>query len=228
MKVSAVMPARGRTELAAKAVECFLNQTYPDKELLILDDAEDPAFPAIPRPEDLIECTRCYGPRQTIAEKRNWLCAQVPDGNLIMHWDSDDYSSPDRMAHQVEMFRSSGKAVVGYHNLLFFNDETRQGYKYWSHTNFYAVGTSLAFSPAWWKKNPFPLTRRYGGSDVPLLVGEDNAFVSVARKHRELSTVDGEGRLVARIHSENTSSKNLDGCSFRAVKIDRFPAEFFR
>jgi hypothetical protein len=237
MKVSAIMPARGRAELAAKTVECFFNQSYPDKELLIYDDDDCPAFRTGVKsptyPDDRIwhfwhSCVSAKKEALSIAAKRNWLCARVPEENLIMHWDSDDWYSRDRMEHQVEMFRSSGKAVVGYHNLLFFDEDKKQGWKYWSHPNFFAVGTSLAFSPSWWKNNPFPLTRIVGTSTVPLLVGEDNVFVSAARRQRELFTVDGENHIVARIHSENTCKKDLNGCSFRAVPNAKFPKEFFQ
>lgn len=39
------MPARGRPAMAVAAVECWRRQTWQNTELLVLDDAECPAFP---------------------------------------------------------------------------------------------------------------------------------------------------------------------------------------
>jgi glycosyltransferase involved in cell wall biosynthesis len=44
--ISAIMPARGRPEMTAAAVDCWKSQIWPNSELLILDDADCPAFPA--------------------------------------------------------------------------------------------------------------------------------------------------------------------------------------
>ena len=48
MLISAIMPTRGRQAYAIDAVSCFRCQTYPDKELIILDDADNPSFAVIP------------------------------------------------------------------------------------------------------------------------------------------------------------------------------------
>src|SRR5688572_15862161 len=41
----AVMPTRGRVAFAKHALESFHSQTYPNKQLIILDDADDRSFP---------------------------------------------------------------------------------------------------------------------------------------------------------------------------------------
>jgi hypothetical protein len=44
--VSAIMPTRARPQFAREAVDLFLAQTWPNKELVILDDEEHPSFPS--------------------------------------------------------------------------------------------------------------------------------------------------------------------------------------
>ena len=41
--------------------------------------------------------------------------------DLIAHWDSDDWSHPRRLEEQVALLEGSGKACVGYRELLFWD-----------------------------------------------------------------------------------------------------------
>src|SRR5438128_1089434 len=115
MRVSCIMPTRGRREWAAQAVQCFLSQTWPDKELLILDDTDDASFPhaaGIPFPF----FSNHAGPpimyfrrseRWSIGRKRNEL-ARIASGEAICHFDDDDWAAPDRIATQVRLLEESG------------------------------------------------------------------------------------------------------------------------
>lgn len=235
MKVSAIMPTRGRQRLAAIAVISFLSQTYDNKELLILDDAEDPSFDGFRlgySPSQKIEYISYDGERQTIAAKRNWLCDHAR-GDIIMHFDSDDWSSPDRMADQVARLTESGKALTGYNSMLFLNAYDDTAWKYHGHSQYYALGTSLAYRREWWASNPFPLTRRVDQhTETALIVGEDNAMVNAAKRAGQIITVDADKRMVARIHDGNTCKKDckvdLNGYSFKPVDMSELPKDFWK
>src|SRR6185503_427098 len=128
MLVSAVMPTRGRVALARLAVDCFLSQTYSDKELVILDDYDEPSFPdGITHP--LVRYFRTENIRYQIPIKRNRVNA-LANGAVIFHLDSDDWSAPDRMALQVSRLEMTGKAMTGFHTLLFHEEQTGQAWKY--------------------------------------------------------------------------------------------------
>ena len=45
MLISAIMPTRSRPPLSQVALDCFLAQTYEPRELVIIDDEDDPSFP---------------------------------------------------------------------------------------------------------------------------------------------------------------------------------------
>ncbi|HXA86000.1 MAG TPA: glycosyltransferase, partial [Candidatus Dormibacteraeota bacterium] len=97
--VSCIMPTADRRRFAPLAIQNFLQQDYPNRELVILDDGQDSIAdlaPADPRVK-YIRTTQ----RQTVGAKRN-QCVQASQGNLIMHWDDDDWVAPYRIRYQVE------------------------------------------------------------------------------------------------------------------------------
>lgn len=97
-KVTAIMPTYQRPEYVTHAVALFQQQRYNNKELLILDDS--------PKAMNV----KAFGPnvryvwyseRASMAQKHN-DALKMAQGDLLMHWDDDDWSSPLRMTRQVE------------------------------------------------------------------------------------------------------------------------------
>lgn len=199
IRVSAVMITRGRQALARQAVDCFLSQTYPHKELVILDDHADRSFPngsgELPAHAPVLYFMHSS---RVIAEKRN-VANALAFGDVLMHWDSDDFSSPDRMAHQVHMLGDYGKSVVGYHSMLFAH-ENGSVYKYIGPPD-YAIGTSLAYLKSWWVDHRFSEDR----SNT-----EDNRMVRQAQLEKQIVSVDAGHRMVARIHLNSSTQHRLD------------------
>lgn len=218
--VAAMLITRGRQQWAAQALACFQAQTYEPKALLVLDDADDPSFPTPPDYPNVR-----YGlleKRLTIPEKRN-MAAEMIKSEVICHWDSDDWNAPTRIADQVKLLSESGKAVCGFHSLLFFDEASRRAFKYIGDHK-YAVGTSLMYLTSWQQDHPFR-----PGSGTPTW-GEDNEFVDDARKRDQLIAVDGGALAVARIHNENTCIKKIGGetVSYRPVPLEALPQGFIR
>src|SRR5260370_34990185 len=140
--VTAIMPTRGRSEMAAAALECWRWQTLPNVELVIVDDDDCPSFP------DGIEGERiqyCSLPRRLpIGRKRNCACS-VAAGEYIAHWDSDDWSAPGRLAHQLATARAIEREVIGFRSMK-ATDGTSWG-KY-SGYRLTALGTSVFYRRA--------------------------------------------------------------------------------
>jgi glycosyltransferase involved in cell wall biosynthesis len=218
--VSAIMPTRGRKEWAAQALKCFLDQTYPEKELIILDDMDDRSFDE--KIGFMWPDVRYFvfpGSRFNIPYKRN-RCCEVAHGETIMHWDSDDWSAPDRMANQVSTLEESGRQVTGFHSMLFYEEHSGRCFKYLNDES-YALGTSLTYLKSFWQSHPFNET---------LKDGEDNQFVKEAMRATQLVSVDAGQLMVARIHPNNTSPKDLGGTQTSYVPVPRetLPEGFFR
>ncbi len=91
--ISSIMPTKGRVEFAARAYQSWLDQTtaYVRRELVILDDEEDPSFPDQWSFPESVKYSRVEG-ALNIPQKRN-LCCEIAQGDIIMHLDSDDWSA---------------------------------------------------------------------------------------------------------------------------------------
>lgn len=190
MLVSAIMPTRGRPQFAARAVECFLSQDWPEKELVIVDDGDCRSFEDDTLPDGEY---RLMARRLTVGAKRNIACSRA-NGDVIMHWDDDDWSAPGRMRDQVERLLSTNCGLTGYHSMLFEDAQTGRRWQFRASSPHYALGTSFCYTREFWQAHPFP--------DVN--VSEDNAIV-----HRVsgIVSVDAGELMIATIHNGNTSDK---------------------
>ncbi len=200
MLVSCVMPTRGRSELAKLAVECFLAQDYPEKELIILDDADDPSFPEDFGANSPFLYNRT-SERMAIPEKRNRI-NEMAGGQLIAHWDSDDWSDPTRLSHQVALL--GDKAVTGFNTLLFYEPSTQKVARYIGQRE-YACGTSMLYRKSFWAAHPFRRQKHPRNLDY----GSDNVFGNDARDAKQIVCVDGGSLMVARVHGDQTSPTRM-------------------
>lgn len=89
--ISCIMPTAGRPQYVAQAVQYFLAQDYPAKELVIVyNNPSD--LPAMPLPANM---RPVQVNTQVIGAKRNEACRHA-QGGIIAHWDDDDIYSPGR------------------------------------------------------------------------------------------------------------------------------------
>lgn len=195
---TAICLTRDRRQWLPRAIEYFLSQTYEPKEMLILNDGVDVAD-LIPN-DDRIRLHACE--KMTIGLKRNRAC-QLARGEVICHFDDDDYFAPTRIEDQVQRLLESGKSVTGYHSVVFEGlFEGQQGrYRYNGIENCTAVGTSLCYRKDWWAAHPFP----------DKMIGEDGDFAMAAAQAKQLISVDGAELIIASSHPGNTSRRHVQG-----------------
>ncbi len=198
--VSCIIPTKGRPQFVQRAIDCFLSQDWPDKELLILDDL---AQRSCPTPPSIPGVTYWQVMGQTIGAKRNLLCSRAR-GHIIAHLDDDDWSAPGRLTDQVTRLVETGASVTGYNVVEFRRTDGLRWIFDASKRPHYAVGTSLVYLRSWWAAHPFPDVNK----------GEDNAFVFGAR---DLVAADARGLMWASIHSGNTCARALSGSQWRKI-----------
>lgn len=88
-----------RIPLARAAIRSFQQQTYENKELVILNTGE----PLLSPDNQLPGVTECYLPPElTLGELRN-NGLNAAAGDYIAQWDDDDFSRNDRIERQVEL-----------------------------------------------------------------------------------------------------------------------------
>ncbi len=138
-----------------------------------------------------------------IGQSRN-AGAEAARGEIVCHFDDDDFSAPGRLADQLRRLDESGKAVAGYHSMRFTD-----GRSWWQYrgASCYALGTSLCYRRDWWQRNRFE----------PVQVGEDNGFVYRARRADQLVSADAGDLMWATIHAGNTSPRQTKSDSWRLI-----------
>jgi UDP:flavonoid glycosyltransferase YjiC (YdhE family)/glycosyltransferase involved in cell wall biosynthesis len=102
-RISCLMVTGNRTALARRAVRCFQQQTYPHRELVIVDDGADDGLArwigeaADPR----IVYRRLPEGGRPLGALRN-LAVAAATGDYLAQWDDDDLSAPDRLEVQLD------------------------------------------------------------------------------------------------------------------------------
>lgn len=216
--VSCILPTGYGHDLVKLAIASFMNQVYfGPLELVIVDNNDVPLLDENDElPENFVYVR---SKRMGVGALRN-LGTQHATGEVCITWDEDDWSHPERVMNQVDRFIDTGKAVTGFHNLLYYDMATGATHKYFYSPGRphepYTIGTSQAYLRDWWEKHPFV--------DTGI---EDRPFNDAALHAGQLDSVDGEQLLVARVHPRNVCPKQLGHKQFPAVERSAFPQEFF-
>jgi glycosyltransferase involved in cell wall biosynthesis len=205
--VSCIMPTADRRGFVPRAIAQFLAQDYPDRELLIVDDGTDRIEDLVPE-DPRVRYIRLEQ-RLVLGAKRNLACEQAR-GELIVHWDDDDWSAPWRLRYQVEQLTAAGADVGGLDRVLFHDPATGEAWQYeYPRTGApWVYGATLIYTRAFWHRNPFPLMN----------VGEDSRFVWASVPKRILAH-DDDRFFVATVHPANTSRKDTRGYRWRRIPI---------
>lgn len=195
---------RNRRDWLPQAIACFQAQTYERRELLIVADGDD-VSDLVPSADSRVRLV-CAGGRMAIGAKRNFGCG-LAAGDLIAHWDDDDYSAPGRLDDQVLRLEGSARMVTGYSTMRFTDGARWWEYRPTTDPRLFALGTSLLYRKGWWMAHPF--------HDVQ--VGEDSGFVAVAAAAGELVTAPAGELMHATIHAGNTSKRVLCGTNWKEI-----------
>lgn len=107
--ISCLMVTRDRPALARRAIACFIAQSWPNRELVIVDDGPDDSLAAHVR--DLgradIRMLRLPDEGRTLGELRN-VAVDHAAGAYVCQWDDDDLSDPQRLEYQFRVLSKTG------------------------------------------------------------------------------------------------------------------------
>ena len=214
--VSCILPTHNRAHLIQIAIDSYLSQDYLHKELVIVDSGSDDTEARIPKqPSIRYFKTSPAGSEPQAGTMRNRCCEKVW-GELICHFDSDDWSAPSRITDQVEALQDG--ILIGYCDMLFYDVRDAQTY-YWSiSTQRFALGTSFLYRKDWWQQHPF--------EDLP--IGEDFKFFYEALRLAggRVQTPSVKQMMVALVHEGQTSPKNITSSSYQKVAASHLPEAF--
>lgn len=204
--VTCIMPTANREKYLPYAIRYFLQQDYPLKELVIIDDGKKEMRGLVP----LHPAIRYFytPPLGTIGLKRNYAIAQAK-GEIIMHWDDDDWHASDWISRQVGFLQQTGADISGIRHVHYYSplqqtfwqgdaeNRNKPGTRVWLN------GATIAYRKAYWEKHPFK----------DLQQGEDDEFIQQpgARVYAH-AYIDG---FVAILHPDNTTVKAFEDLRFK-------------
>ncbi|GCF11414.1 glycosyltransferase family 2 protein [Dictyobacter arantiisoli] len=124
--VSCIMPTRNRRHFVEQALRYFEQQDYPNKELIIVDDGDDLVVDLVSQRPNV----RYFAPQyiHSVGAKRNFAC-EVARGEIICHWDDDDWYSASRLSYQVAPFLTRNADITGLHLHSVFDLQHMQGWR---------------------------------------------------------------------------------------------------
>jgi glycosyltransferase involved in cell wall biosynthesis len=125
--ISCLLLTADRRRFIPGAVQRFLEQDYPDRELLILDDGVSPVADLVPK-DERIRYFRLPS-RSTVGAKRNLGC-QYARGEFIAHWDDDDWMATWRLSYQMGELLRFGADLCGLRQIYFWGPDPGQAWEY--------------------------------------------------------------------------------------------------
>jgi len=195
--VSCIMPTANRQKFVPLAIQYFLQQDYFNAELVIIDDGVETSRNLIPENSNI----RYYytDPLGTIGVKRNYACEKT-NGEIIMHWDDDDWYAPDWISRQVNSLIMNNADITGLNKVIFYSPTVDKRYMYEDSEpdQPWLCGATMCYWRTIWEKYPF----------IDLQVGEDYDFVYHAGK--KIIAHDYLEGFVAILHAHNTSLKPVE------------------
>jgi hypothetical protein len=193
-------------------LRCFEAQDYVDRELVIA--SEDVSI-AAHLPQDSRVRFVETPPGITLGEKRNLVNAAV-HGDLIAHWDDDDWYAPWRLSAQVRALETGPPgAISGSRTLVFIDIATGDLWEYQYVTGSYgAHGATLCYPRDVWAALPFKHVQ----------VASDYYFCNALTPHHAV-VEPVQTICIATAHPDNTCPRRFDPPVWRRVDSTQVPSQ---
>jgi glycosyltransferase involved in cell wall biosynthesis len=128
--ISCLCVTNKRVHFLKRAINCFLGQSYPGKEMIIVcpeDDRDTLGCIADLKNEQLVPVTVPAGHQFTLGELRN-ISLEHCNGEYFCQWDDDDWSHRDRLGIQLNNLTRNRYPVTMLTNVLMYDAANAQAY----------------------------------------------------------------------------------------------------
>ena len=209
--VSVLLCTHGERHLLPIALSSYASQTWAPRELVVIADGTD-IFDMVENIPSLVY-VRLPQDAKTLSAKRNIGC-QYARGEFVVHFDSDDFSGPDRISDQVEMMLANpGAKVGGYAQAYWYDFVDRRASKY----NGSIWGASMIYRREWALANPW---------DESVSNAEDGPFRTAAESKGLRVHKDGAQNFVATLHNGNARRTAIGTSCWPFVEVSELPEAF--
>jgi Methyltransferase domain/Glycosyl transferase family 2 len=206
--VSCIMPTADRRSFVPQAIRYFQRQTYPHRELVILDDGRQELADLIPS-DSRVRYAR-MDHKSTMGAKHNLAC-ELARGEVIVHWDDDDWMADWRVSYQVEILLAhSVNTLCGLKRLYFYDPATERAweYNYSADERPWVAGGTFCYRREFWQAHRFPDMNE--GADTVFVWGLRDAEIFAHVRH---------DFYVGVVHAANTSPKRVYDPAWRPVAV---------
>ena len=205
-KISCLTITKDRLVLLKEAINCFCDQTYPNRELVIVTNGTERFRQAIQRyigtldnPD--IRCIALPEVAYTLGSLRNISVAEA-DGEIICQWDDDDLYHPERLQVQYAyMVKNNARACFMTDYLQYFRDDREMFWVNWTNRTHDTRHHLLPGTMLMYKDTRF----HYPETGPTAIRGEDDALIDQMYSRIKVIDLTGVGYLyVYTYHSQNT------------------------
>lgn len=196
---------KSRLRWIPQAISQWRNQTWPRESRELLLVSEDDLASSLPSDVRFLQLNGAF----TVGTKRNVACEHA-SGELIAHWDDDDWSHAARISEQVAEL--DGCDLAGYRTMP-FHDLVSGDVWHWRGNGFALCGTSMMYRRDYWKENQFKDKQ----------VAEDVEF---NKRCRRVKPLDNHGRMVARFHGDSVTRGTAKFGGMKPGKWEDLPEEY--
>ena len=208
--VSCIMPTANRRALVPQAIRYFLRQDYRHCELIVLDDGADAVADVIP-PDPRIRYIRVED-TCSLGAKYNLGC-ELAHGEIIAHWDDDDWMAEWRLSYQVqELLRQPPMTLSGLARLLFYELRTNRAWEYvyppTERERAWMGGGTLCYRKRFWEQHRLPDLNE--GWDTVFVWGLTDANLLPLQNHTF---------YIGTVHPQNSSPKRTDSPGWHAFPV---------
>ena len=227
--MSIIIPCYNSEYWVRETIESCLNQTYPNVEIIVVDDGST---------DGSVEAIRRYLPRISLetgpnrggnsARNKGFVLSK---GEFIQYLDADDYLAADKIARQVEFLKETNADVV-YGDIRYRRHLPDVNLSYLDKIEVSGeqqdiIASLLAF---WWVNGGAVLYRRdainrVGGWDETLRAGQDtDFFTSVALSGAKILYQPG-GKFIYRKYGGVTVSTSNANRWLESMRTSRAKSE---
>jgi glycosyltransferase involved in cell wall biosynthesis len=130
MKVSILIPVYNSEQYIAETLECAINQTWQDKEVIVVDDGSTDNSLGIAK-EFECDTVKVYSQSNKGASSARNFGFSKSSGGMIQYLDADDLMSPNKIEEQMRIYLAGNEVDnVITCNLLYFNNNTITGLEF--------------------------------------------------------------------------------------------------
>jgi glycosyltransferase involved in cell wall biosynthesis len=208
--VTCIMPTANREKYIPYAIDYFLQQDYQNKELVIIDDGKRSVASLVP---DHPQIRYFYtDPIKSIGLKRNYACEKAT-GEVIVHWDDDDWHAKDWISAEVHFLTQSGADICGMQHIHYYSAINHyfvtvlRQYRGMPNPMNWVHGATMAYWKSFWQSHPFKDLRK----------GEDDDFIQ--NSGAKLFIHDYRDGFVCILHPHNTIIREFENARYKKPVI---------